>query len=679
MATMDNKDLLRLLRRQREQKFADSLREYHENRQKQREEIKQNLKQAGVEGLRALYPLLVSDKQMFVELLTGKGGFKERAGRVNFESYGAAFLKYVAAPGVLSCFSPHAAPYAWAGALFLFIASWLAAFRPEPGRAQPEAPPQPEDPLLNILPDPPAAEYERTGQAYASRVPGALAHVGLVPVPDLVRVVEVSDGPSAARIVIALPPGLRLSRLEAAARDLQAAIGAPSLQIQAGPRANTAALIAAHVHRQPVVLKQIVSTQEYQAAREKGGLPVSVGTNEIGEPVITDLARIAHLLVAGSTGSGKSWWLNQLLVSWLLFLGPDRLRLVLVDPKQVELSDYRIFPHVLKIATNADDAVRLLHALVREMEERYRLFQEAGVKNIAGYRQKTKKNIPYIGCIVDELADLVVQAKEEIEPRLQRLAQLARAAGIHLVVATQRPSVDVITGVIKANLPSRIVFRLISGHDYMTVLGFDPGVVLTGQGDGLAMIEGNFGLVRFQSPGIGTNDAQAEETLEKLAKYWHKRGVDPAPCPVFESAWEEGPPPPETGGKGKKKPPGGPGPSSPPRGEEGGNAPPSGDPSNLGGWEEEWEDEDATGPEEDDLVSALKAILAARALSGGEKTVPPAADLARQVCRAKAAVVEVLRQLENEGWITAPVREGGVARRVIIAPEEELRRWYKSP
>ncbi|MGB9847216.1 MAG: hypothetical protein ACPLRH_06905, partial [Desulfotomaculales bacterium] len=261
MARMDNKDIMRLIRRQREQRFAESLKQYHTERLKLAAEAKQNLKLAGVDALRALYPLLVSDKQVFVELLSGKGALKERAGRVRFEAYGAAFLKYIVAPGLISWFFPSAAFYTWLGALILLLASWVAAFAPEPGAARPEPEAKTEDdPVLSLLPDPPGGEYERTGQAYAARVPGALAHVGLVPTPELIRVIEVSDGPSAARIIIALPPGLRLSRLESAARDLQAAIGAPSLQIQAGPKANTAALIATHRHRQPVVLKQVVSS-----------------------------------------------------------------------------------------------------------------------------------------------------------------------------------------------------------------------------------------------------------------------------------------------------------------------------------------------------------------------------------------------------------------------------------
>ncbi|MBE3588695.1 MAG: DNA translocase FtsK, partial [Thermoanaerobacteraceae bacterium] len=392
----------------------------------------------------------------------------------------------------------------------------------------------------DLLPDAPREAYERSGQGIARRVAPALEHIGLTQPGERVDVIDVSDGPAAARVIISLPPGLRLTRVQNSAKDLQAAIGAPSLQVVSGPRANTAALIVTHRRKQPVVLKQVVTSDEYQELLKKGGLPVPVGVNEVGEPVLTDLTRVAHLLVAGATGAGKSWWLNEVLVSWLMYLGPDRLRIALVDPKQVELSDYRDFPHVLKVATTPDDAVALLKTLCAEMDARYAMFRDAGVKNIAGYRRKTKDNMPYIACVIDELADLMIQAKDDVEENLQRLTQLARAAGIHLIVATQRPSVNVITGVIKANLPSRIVFRLVSQHDYMTVLDSDPGVTLTGKGDGLALLEGEFGLIRFQSPGVGVSDEQTEQVLARLKDYWRRRGVEPAPVPAFDGAGKNG-------------------------------------------------------------------------------------------------------------------------------------------
>ncbi|MFZ5642532.1 MAG: FtsK/SpoIIIE domain-containing protein [Bacillota bacterium] len=388
--------------------------------------------------------------------------------------------------------------------------------------------------ILRLLPAPPKTECDRSGQGYGRQIPAALEHVGLTHPGQRVVVKEVVDGPAAARIVISLPSGLRLSRIENATRDIQAAIGAPSLQIQAGPSANTAAIIVTHRKKNPVVLIQVLVTEQFKRLLRSGGLPVPVGVNEVGEPVLTDLTRIAHLLVAGATGAGKSWWINAVLITWIMFLGPDRLRLLLIDPKRVELSQYSDFPHVVKVVQEPKEAVFYLKKLVSEMDYRYTLFTAAGVRNISGYRKKTGKNLPYIACVIDELADLMIVAgKQNVEPLIQRLAQLARACGIHMIVATQRPSVDVITGVVKANLPSRICFRLAKSHDYMTILDDDPRVTLTGKGDGLAAIEGEFGLIRFQSPGVGVSDEQFDTTIEKLKKYWKDQKVQPAELPGF--------------------------------------------------------------------------------------------------------------------------------------------------
>ncbi len=491
--------------------------------------------------------------------------------------------------------------------------------------------------LTSLLPSPPPSEYERSGQGYARQVAPALVRTGLVRPDQKASVLEVRDGPAAARITVSLPPGLRLSRLENAGRDLQAAIGAPSLQVQAGPQANTAALIITHRKKQPVVLRQLLETPEFQSLIKKNGLPVPVGVNEVGEPVLTDLTRVAHILVAGATGAGKSWWLNQLLVTWLLYLGPDRLRLVLVDPKQVELSQYADFPHVLTVARQAEEAVCVLETLAAEMDSRYSAFADLGVRNIAGYRQKTGENMPYIACVIDELADLMVQAKKKVEPLLQRLAQLGRASGIHLVVATQRPSVDVITGVIKANLPTRVVFRLAKNHDYMTVLDDDPKVALTGRGDGIAAIEGEFGLIRFQSAGVGVSDEQADEAIDNLKKYWAEKSVRPAQVPAF------------SGGLPLLR-----------RWERGANG---------------LQEEEPELPE--DPIERAKTYIAGYALErdGEEVFLPPADALARSLKLRKADVIEILRQLEAEGWVSPVESAGRAARRRVLAGREELSDW----
>ncbi|MDO7785819.1 FtsK/SpoIIIE domain-containing protein [Desulforamulus aquiferis] len=389
-------------------------------------------------------------------------------------------------------------------------------------------------PSLNILPLPPAGEAAilegRTGIGYARQINTAFRRVGLIQNEDTINVISTESGPVAARITIELPDGLRLTRLQNMTRDLSAAFGVSSLQVTTGRKAGTAALIIPHRTRLKVYLRPVLEKEEFQEFFQKAELPLVVGVDDVGSPVLTDLVKVRHLLVAGATGAGKSWFLNEVLVTLITSKSPDDLKFVLVDPKKVELRPYHGMPHTIKVATEVKDAVDALKMLVQEMDRRYKIFEEIGAKNIQQYRMKVSGKdslMPYIVGVIDELADLMVQAKKEVEPLIQRLAQLARAAGIHLIVATQRPSVDVITGVIKANLPSRIAFRMVSEVDYRTALGFDPKTDLGGSGDGLALLEGSPGLQRFQSPGVGGNEQEGDEAIERLVNFWSaKKGYD---------------------------------------------------------------------------------------------------------------------------------------------------------
>ncbi|MEW5953271.1 MAG: FtsK/SpoIIIE domain-containing protein [Bacillota bacterium] len=496
------------------------------------------------------------------------------------------------------------------------------------------------DPALALLPAPPEPLGERSGQGYARQVAPALEHCGLTQPGQRVVVRAVTDGPTAARIVINLPPGMRLSRLANATRDLQAALGAPSLQVEAGPQANTAALIITHRKKQPVVLRQILDTPDFAAQARRPDLPVPVGVDPVGQPLITDMTQVAHLLVAGATKSGKSWWLNQLMVTWLLYRGPDQLRLVLVDPKRVELTQYADFPHVLTVARTADAAVEALQRLVAEMERRYALFERAGVRNIAGHRQKSGANLPYIACVIDELADLMVASGKEISGTvttcLQRLTQLARAAGIHLVVATQRPSVDVIPGVIKANLPSRVVFRLVTQADYSTVLDQDPGVSLTGKGDGLALLEGEAGLIRFQSAGVGQDDNETDRTLDKIRDYWQKQAVRPAEVPAFSEV----------------------APSTPANPDQ-------------------TDQEAARATAALDPLDRAKAYFAELLVESEQEPVyAPSADaLSREWKTRKADVIDLLGRLEKEGWLSPVQKAGRGAKRQVVIRRTVALEW----
>lgn len=381
-------------------------------------------------------------------------------------------------------------------------------------------------PSFSLLPQPPAwvkkASEERTGTGFALRVNRAFRRCGLMKEGDeKIEVLSVQSGPAAARVTISLPDGLRLTKLQHMTGDLASAFGVESLQVISGTQAGSASLIIAYKNRLPVVLRPVLLSEEYKVAYERAELPIVIGVNDIGEPIIIDLVRVRHLLVAGTTGSGKSWFINQVLVTLLMSKSPDVLDFVLIDPKKVELSQYRGLPHTLAVATEVQDAVDALKRLVKEMELRYTIFEKAGVKNIQHYWKKTgDRSIKYIVGVIDELADLMVVARKEVESLLQRLTQLARAAGIHMIVATQRPSVDVITGVIKSNLPSRVVFQLVSGPDYRTVLNVDQDLKLLGRGDGVALLEGHSGLVRFQSPGIGTSDEETDDVVCSLREYW---------------------------------------------------------------------------------------------------------------------------------------------------------------
>ncbi len=383
-------------------------------------------------------------------------------------------------------------------------------------------------PPLELLPLPPvgdAAVLEgRTGMGFARQVNAAFRRVGLLDAGERISVVGTEAGPVAARITIGLPDGLRLTRLQNLTKDLSAAFGVPSLQVMTGKKAGTAAFILPHKNRLKVYLRPILETEKLREYFYTAELPIVIGVDDVGSPVLTDLVTIRHLLVGGATGAGKSWFINEILVTLITSKTPDELKFVLIDPKKVELRPYHELPHTLKVATEVKDAVEALQFLVVEMDRRYREFEATKAKNIQQYRSKASGKdglMPYIICVIDELADLMVQAKKDVEPLIQRLAQLARAAGIHLIVATQRPSVDVITGVIKANLPSRIAFRMVNEHDFRTVLGFDPKVELVGKGDGLALLEGANGLQRFQSPGVGGNDQEADEAIERLVEYWN--------------------------------------------------------------------------------------------------------------------------------------------------------------
>ena len=247
-------------------------------------------------------------------------------------------------------------------------------------------------------------------------------------------------------------------------------------------------------------------------------LPIALGKSISGIPVIGDLFAMPHLLIAGTTGSGKSVCINTIILSLLYRYAPEKCNLILIDPKMLELSAYEGIPHLLcPVITESRKATAALGWAVKEMENRYKLMTHVGVKNIDGYNSKHKKHMPYIVVIVDEMSDLMLIAGKEIENYIQRLSQMARAAGIHIIMATQRPSVDVITGTIKANFPTRISFQVSSKIDSRTILGEQGAEQLLGKGDMLFMSSANR-IIRIHGPYV------SESEIEKVNSSLRSQG-----------------------------------------------------------------------------------------------------------------------------------------------------------
>ena len=258
--------------------------------------------------------------------------------------------------------------------------------------------------------------------------------------------------------------------------------------------------------RENVYLSEIISESNFKNKDIK--LPIALGKDISGSPITGDLSSMPHLLIAGTTGSGKSICINTIILSLLYRHRPDKCKFILIDPKMLELSTYEGIPHLLcPVITEAKKAASVLGWVVKEMESRYRLMTKEGVRNIDGYNTKHKLPMPYIVVIVDEMSDLMLVAGKEIENYIQKLSQMARAAGIHIIMATQRPSVDVITGTIKANFPTRISFQVSSKIDSRTILGEQGAEQLLGKGDMLFMSSANR-IMRIHAPYVSENEIE---------------------------------------------------------------------------------------------------------------------------------------------------------------------------
>ena len=317
---------------------------------------------------------------------------------------------------------------------------------------------------------------------------------------------------------------VRVSRIVSAADDLALALAAPAVRIEAPvPGQPYVGIEVPNPEKTMVGLKGIL--QSKQVTRQGGRLPLALGRDTSGRPIVTDLARAPHLLIAGATGSGKSACINGVIVSLLMYHGPESLRFVMVDPKLVELPGYNRIPHMVgKVITDLEDVHGALTWLLLQMDDRYVLFRENKVRDIESYnklarRRKKLEPLHHIVLVVDELADLMMTAPEEVEKQLVRLAQMARATGIHLVLATQRPSTDVVTGLIKANFPSRIAFAVTSQVDSRVILDTPGAEKLLGQGDMLFMRPDEAKIERVQ--GSYVNDSE----IKRVVDWWQERDL----------------------------------------------------------------------------------------------------------------------------------------------------------
>ena len=323
---------------------------------------------------------------------------------------------------------------------------------------------------------------------------------------------KVSHGPVVTLNEFEPAAGVKVSKIINLSDDIARNTSSESARIATIPGSNTVGIELPNDSRENVYLSEILNNPDFKKKEIK--LPIALGKNISGKPLVGDLTSMPHLLIAGTTGSGKSVCINTIILSLLYRHTPDKCKFILIDPKMLELSTYEGIPHLLcPVITEAKKAASVLGWVVKEMESRYRLMTKEGVRNIDGYNTKHKLPMPYIVVVVDEMSDLMLVAGKEIENYIQKLSQMARAAGIHIIMATQRPSVDVITGTIKANFPTRISFQVTSKIDSRTILGEQGAEQLLGKGDMLYMSSANR-IVRIHAPFV--SDIEIEKINNSL-------------------------------------------------------------------------------------------------------------------------------------------------------------------
>jgi len=341
------------------------------------------------------------------------------------------------------------------------------------------------------------------------------------------EVIGATQGPTVTRYEIQPAPGVKVSKITNLSNDIALAFAAAAVRIEAPiPGKNAIGIEVPNREKDIVLLREIIESNDYQ--NNSHILPIALGKDIGGKNVIADLVDLPHLLIAGSTGSGKSVCLNSIILSLLYRLGPDMVRFLMVDPKRVELNVYNGIPHlIIPIVTNTKKVDKVLNWAISEMENRFKIFAEVGVRNLKGYHEYMKsiksdeKALPYIVIIIDELADLMLSSPVKIEESLCRLAQMTRATGIHLIIATQRPSVDIITGSIKINFPSRIAFAVSTQVDSRTILDVNGAEKLLGNGDML------FSPINASKPIRAQGSFVSEKEIKNIVSFLENNSPSP--------------------------------------------------------------------------------------------------------------------------------------------------------
>jgi S-DNA-T family DNA segregation ATPase FtsK/SpoIIIE len=374
-------------------------------------------------------------------------------------------------------------------------------------------------PPVGLLKVPPAAELRRSREELQENAETLRRKLQDFEVDG--RIVQVSPGPIITSYEFEPAPGVKVSQVVNRADDLALALKSASVRIVGPiPGRGTIAVEVPNAEAATVYLREIFMSAEF--AESKGKLPLALGKDVTGTPVVADLTSMPHLLVAGATGSGKSVGLNAMICSILYKATPADVRFLMIDPKRLELSIYEGIPHLLApVVTDAKEAAARLRWIVGKMDERYKQLQVKQVRNIEGYNKEvpTEERLPYWVVVVDELADLMMVSAGEVQTSLVRLAQIARAVGIHLIVATQRPSVDVVTGLIKANFPTRIAFQVASKVDSRTVLDGNGAEQLLGRGDMIFVPPGASKQMRVHGAWL------ADEEVKAVCEFLRKQGT----------------------------------------------------------------------------------------------------------------------------------------------------------